>query len=151
METPIRKQRLSVRALVRRGDRILLARIAPSGYGTAGTWTLPGGGVDHGEHPEESLRREMYEETGLLVRPEGLIEVFSRHFTGRAPSGVLEDHHGVHLIYSVTISSDNGEPRVVETDGTTDMVRWVAGDEIEAQLLPVSEVVRHALTLRRLD
>ena len=45
-------------------SRILLCRIAP-GYPAAGLWTLPGGGVDHGEHPDDAVLRELHEETGL--------------------------------------------------------------------------------------
>ncbi len=45
---------------------ILLCRIAP-GYPGAGTWTLPGGGVDHGEHPDAAMLREVAEETGLAA------------------------------------------------------------------------------------
>ena len=32
------------------------------------TWTLPGGGVNKSETPEEAAMREAYEETGLKVR-----------------------------------------------------------------------------------
>ena len=30
------------------------------------TWSLPGGGVDHGEDPETALRRELEEELGII-------------------------------------------------------------------------------------
>ena len=64
MTDATRTQRLGAYAVVIVGDRILLTRISPAGY-PAGTWTLPGGGVDHGESPHDAVVRELYEETGL--------------------------------------------------------------------------------------
>ncbi|MFD7528854.1 NUDIX hydrolase [Streptomyces sp. NPDC059849] len=52
--------------IVRRGDEVLLVR---EGLGADGEmlWSLPGGGVEDGELMHEALRRELWEETGLLV------------------------------------------------------------------------------------
>ena len=44
----------------------------------AGQWSLPGGGVELGETLEESIVREMFEETGLRIEVGPVIEVFDR-------------------------------------------------------------------------
>ncbi|CAL9445139.1 NUDIX hydrolase [Streptomyces sp. NPDC057838] len=47
-------------------DRILLLRYAPGQPG-AGLWGLPGGMLDHGEDPLGAARREVCEETGIVL------------------------------------------------------------------------------------
>ena len=44
----------------------------------AGQWSLPGGGVELGETHEDSIVREMLEETGLDIEVLPVIEVFDR-------------------------------------------------------------------------
>lgn len=39
-------------------------------------WGLPAGAIEIGETPAESVKREVYEETGLPVNPERIIGVF---------------------------------------------------------------------------
>ena len=41
-----------------------------------GRWGLPGGQLEPGEAPAQAVVREVYEETGLLVRPERLLGIF---------------------------------------------------------------------------
>ena len=41
-------------------------------------WTLPGGGVEHGEDPIETPVRELYEETGCSGAVQRLLGVDSR-------------------------------------------------------------------------
>jgi 8-oxo-dGTP diphosphatase len=43
-----------------------------------GYWSLPGGVLEVGERLEDGVRREVREETGLLVEPIGIFEVFQR-------------------------------------------------------------------------
>jgi len=49
-----------------RPDEILLLRRAPA-ESMAGTWGLPGGGVEPGEDLVDAVRRELLEETALLA------------------------------------------------------------------------------------
>ena len=44
----------------------------------AGQWSLPGGGVELGETLEDSIVREMVEETGLHIEVGPVVEVFDR-------------------------------------------------------------------------
>jgi len=143
-----RVQRLAVKALVRRGPEddpeILLARL--SRYAVeAGHWTLPGGGVDHGERPAAALVREMHEETGLVAEVGRLVGVHDLHLTGTAPNGRHEDFHAVNLIFAVSVPQD-AVPQVLETGGTTDDVAWIRVSEIVSGMVEVTEVVRYALT-----
>jgi 8-oxo-dGTP diphosphatase len=54
-------------ALVDADGRVLLAR-RPEGKPMAGLWEFPGGKVEKGERPEETLIRELEEELGIVVK-----------------------------------------------------------------------------------
>jgi len=53
-------------ALIDADGRILLAQ-RPEGKAMAGLWEFPGGKVETGERPEDTLIRELYEELGISV------------------------------------------------------------------------------------
>jgi ADP-ribose pyrophosphatase YjhB (NUDIX family) len=140
---PFRMQRIAAYALILRGDSVLLTRI--SGRGAhPGSWTLPGGGIDHGESPRVAVVREVQEECGVECSVGDLIAVHDDHFDGTAPTGRHEDFHGVHLVFAATVP-DDAVPAVAEADGTTDAVAWVDVADVGAGRLPTLDVVRHAL------
>jgi 8-oxo-dGTP pyrophosphatase MutT (NUDIX family) len=62
---PIARFGVGVKAVLRRGDRVLLLRRSPEAPQFAGLWDLPGGSVEEGESLEDALVREVHEETGL--------------------------------------------------------------------------------------
>ena len=52
--------RVAIRVLVVQDDKVLLVKEASDNW-----WALPGGGVDHGETVESTLKREIEEELGV--------------------------------------------------------------------------------------
>ena len=63
----------TVAGLVVRDGLVMLTRRAREP--AAGTWDLPGGFVEPGEHPADALVRELREETGLDVRVSALVDI----------------------------------------------------------------------------
>jgi 8-oxo-dGTP diphosphatase len=53
-------------ALLDPDTRVLIAQ-RPSGRPMAGLWEFPGGKVEAGERPEQTLIRELWEEVGIVV------------------------------------------------------------------------------------
>ena len=66
-------------ALIDADGRVLIAQ-RPQGKAMAGLWEFPGGKVESGERPEESLIRELKEELGIDVKEECLAPLtFASH------------------------------------------------------------------------
>jgi 8-oxo-dGTP diphosphatase len=66
-------------ALVDADGRVLIAQ-RPEGKAMAGLWEFPGGKIEDGERPEESLIRELKEELGIDVREDCLAPLtFASH------------------------------------------------------------------------
>ncbi len=122
------RQRIAAYGVARDGDgRLLLARASPA-LTLRGRWFLPGGGVQHGENPPDSLRREMEEESGLTVTLGPLLDVLSDVRT--IPDGT--ELHTVRLVYRVDSWEGTLRP---EVGGTTDAVGWFTLEEMRGMPL----------------
>ncbi|WP_258132335.1 NUDIX domain-containing protein [Microbacterium sp. MYb62] len=60
-----------VTAVIRDGERFLLARHAHSGL-----WSLIGGGIEPDEEPSDAVAREVFEETGARIRITGVVGAY---------------------------------------------------------------------------
>ncbi|MFC9949904.1 NUDIX hydrolase [Streptomyces prasinus] len=132
--------RVAAYAVVVRDGRVLLARSPVPGGDPE--WVLPGGGMEHGEDPYDTVRREVEEETGYRIEVTGLLGVdsvrhtfvrrllarraFPRPGFARRP-GRRADHHAVRLVYEGRITG--GELRN-ETGGSTDLAAWQPLDAV---------------------
>ncbi|GAA4916651.1 8-oxo-dGTP diphosphatase [Stackebrandtia albiflava] len=98
--------------------RILLARASERAV-NPGWWFLPGGGVNHGEHPRDAVVREFAEETGLTVEVERARDVVS--------AIVGDEVHNNGVLFDVRITGGTLRP---EVNGTTEEARWVFPAEV---------------------
>ena len=132
--------RVAAYGVIVEGDRILLAHWSQNGYSG---WTLPGGGIDPGEHPADAALREILEETGYVAQLGQLLGIdsvvvpASRRF---APdSGPL---HALRIVYMASVVS--GVLRN-EANGSTDRAEWFDLGAVPA--LQTVELVDTALEL----
>jgi 8-oxo-dGTP pyrophosphatase MutT (NUDIX family) len=123
--------RIGAYAVLRKDANILLCHLT-----TSGRWTLPGGGIEPGEGPQQAMIREVTEETGLEVMPTALLG--ANCFTLREDSS--NHFHNVQIVYTAAIIGGNLR---FEIDGTTDMCQWHPIDEVNK--LEVVELVQYSL------
>ncbi len=129
----VQRTRIASYGLIRDTDRILLCRISRELPRWQGQWTLPGGGIDFGEHPQSAMVREVMEETGLSVQPTRLVTINSIC----DDSGDV-DFHGIQIVYMARYQG--GELRH-ERAGTTDFCRWFTKPELaDLELVEIAEM-----------
>src|SRR5207247_6182845 len=80
---------VGIGALIFHRGRILMAQRGKEPL--KGWWTLPGGALETGELLDHAVRREVWEETGLIVEPVRVFEIFERII--RDAAGVAEYHY----------------------------------------------------------
>ena len=107
-----------VGAVVVENGRVLLVRRGHEPL--KGRWSLPGGLIELGEGLEEAVRREVQEETGLLVEPVELVEVLDR--IHREDGRVR--YHYVIADYLCRVTGGK-----LEAASDADEVRWVERSE----------------------
>ena len=129
---PIRKTRLAAYALILDAGNILLCRLSSVIPKWEGHWTLPGGGVEFGESPEQAMIREVEEETGLHVRALSIAGIDTK-------CNLADGYHGVRIVYHVEVTG--GELRH-EISGSTDRCQWHPLDGVrEMDLADLVEAV----------
>ena len=129
----------SAAALIRDADgRILMVRHFE------GRWMLPGGAVDPGERPADAVRRECWEEAGVIVEPFRIVGVYG------GPEYRITYGNGDESAWIVTLFEArllSGEPHAHD-DETID-AGWFTPEEIDA--LDLAPSMRHTLPLLLAD
>jgi 8-oxo-dGTP diphosphatase len=122
--------RVGIAVFVLRGGRFLMAR--RRGAHGAGTWSVPGGHLEHGESFEDTAVREVAEETGVQI---GNVRF------GAVTNDVFTDE-GLHYV-TVWMLADHvaGEPAILEPAKCTALA-WHDFDDLPSPLfLPWRQLV----------
>ncbi|WP_051217894.1 NUDIX hydrolase [Nocardioides insulae] len=147
-------QRVAAYAVILRPDAktgelmILLSRLSDA-LVRRPTWTLPGGGLDHGEDPRQAVVREVYEETGLPVEIGETAWVFSAHRANTWRRGRRVDSHALRIVYDGWVPLDAPPPQTTEVGGSTEEAAWLRLDDVLAGKVGTLELVREALAVHR--
>ena len=122
-------------ALIDTDGRVLLAE-RPAGKSMAGLWEFPGGKIEAGERPEETLIREMKEELGIVVREPCLAPLtFASHA-----------YPDFHLLMPLFVCR-RWEGTVTAMEGQR--LTWVRPDKLRDYKMPPADepLIAHLMTL----
>lgn len=97
-------------AIIKKENKILLVKRNREPY--KNTWMFPAGFVDYGEHPEETVKREVNEESGLTVNRLRLLEIQQVEDDPREPG---------HLCFVYLIKSFSGKVKNLDKDENVDI------------------------------
>ena len=119
--------RVAAYAVIERRGKILLTHWR---RGRLHGWTLPGGGIEDGEDPRDTVVREVLEETGLDARTGKLLGVDSRVMVrDDVPDGDTPELHTIRIVYRATVQD---APLRHEVGGSSDEARWVSLKEVNS-------------------
>lgn len=126
--------RVVTAAVICREGKILITQ-RPEGKAHAGFWEFPGGKLEDGESPVDSLHREIEEEIGVKIRIGEILEVVHHEY-----------HNGTFLILAYLCELVEGEIRHLEVADH----RWICpGAAAEYDLLPADRPIIDAVIRRR--
>ena len=122
-------------ALVDADGRVLIAQ-RPTGKPMAGLWEFPGGKVESGERPEQTLIRELKEELAIVVREDCLAPL----------TFVSHAYPDFHLLMPLYVCR-RWEGTVTATEGQ--QLAWVKPNRLRDYEMPPADVplISHLMTL----
>jgi 8-oxo-dGTP pyrophosphatase MutT (NUDIX family) len=124
---------LGAKGITMRDGQVLLGRRSTNVSAYRGQWEFaPGGAVEPGTDPTETIQRELSEETALKVQvpPTAIALVFDGHL------------RCWELVYRITPTADEVRP----APGEYDQLQWRRPQDLPSPLSPVSVQIAELLT-----
>ena len=124
------RPKIGVGVIVKKGNTVLVGK-RKNAHGD-GTWSFPGGHLEFGESVEDCAKREVEEETGLIV------DVLEKvKFT----NDIFKEEGKHYVTLYLTTSWNGGDPEVREPDKCEEW-RWVKWEEIPRPLfVPIENLL----------
>jgi tRNA(Arg) A34 adenosine deaminase TadA/ADP-ribose pyrophosphatase YjhB (NUDIX family) len=113
-ETP----KMDVRGVVFRGDKLLFVKEADDQL-----WSLPGGWVEVGETPRQTVEKEVFDESGFRVTATRLLGVFDKDRHTQLPTSVSQT-------LTFFFACDVVDPQAQPTDSETTAYRFCGRNQI---------------------
>ena len=128
------KPMVGVGVIIRKENKVLLGKRKNS-HGD-GTWSFPGGHLEFGESIENCGKREVEEETGLIVT-----KFKKLGFT----NDVFSENNKHYITLFLITDWEQGEPELKEPDRCEEW-KWVSWDNLPRPLfLPVENLLKENL------
>ncbi len=113
-------QQIGVKAIIEKDNKILLLKRSEKYEHLTDCWDIPGGRINFGEDPEEGLKREIKEETGLQLKEIKQILDASTVFKN-------EEKHIVRITYLCTVEEGKHEISHEHTH-----LEWIPKEKMKA-------------------
>jgi len=117
--------RVSVEAIIIRGDRVLLTKRAEDCYVEPGIWHIPTGKVKYDEVPAVAVIREVREETTLEIEIE-------RELLQYSWKGKTTDGEPAYRLFHTYLVKDKGDPAEVTINQEHQTFAWASQDELNS-------------------
>ncbi|WP_174848733.1 8-oxo-dGTP diphosphatase MutT [Yersinia artesiana] len=122
--------------IIRNSQQEIFITLRAADSHMAGFWEFPGGKIEQGETAEVALKRELLEETGIVVKKAFLLKVLEHTFTDR-----------IVTLSFYMVEAWDGEPFGREGQP----MRWVKQSELQAaEFPPANTAIIELLTTLRI-
>ncbi len=112
-------QQIGVKAIIEKDNKILLIKRSAAYGEISNSWDIPGGRTEFGEEPEEGLKREIKEETGLELETIKLVLDVSTVFKN-------QEKQIIRVTYLCTVKNNNIQLSHEHTD-----MQWITKQELK--------------------
>ena len=137
----IRHTHLGVYGVLVIDDKVLLIKKARGPH--TGKWDFPGGSIEFGEEPYETLQREFWEETGITSLKGRIRDSISYTLIYPYSESQLEELHHIGIIYDVELLDLNFELKTGGDEQDSLGAKWIEIEHLKTlELTPfVQEIM----------